>query len=52
MTDDLRKLADEWARVLRDHHGADMLTVERFAAILVDRARTVEQGTGTKREAA
>lgn len=43
MTDELRKLAVLWARVLRDHHGADMLTVERFAAVLVDRARALDR---------
>lgn len=42
MTDELRDLAVLWARVLVEHHGADMLTIERFAAVLVDRARGVK----------
>lgn len=41
MTDEHRALADMWARVLVEHHGADLLTIERFAAVLVDRARAV-----------
>ena len=47
MTDEHRKLADEWARELTTKRGLDLLTVERFAAVLVDRARyRIQSGTG------
>lgn len=49
MTDELRALSVLWAKVLRHHHGADMLTVERFAAVLVDQARAVGQAPERKR---
>lgn len=47
MTDELRALADRWAEDLIDRRGLDLLTVERFAAILVDRARNrIRSATG------
>ena len=47
MTDELRALADEWARELIDRRGLVLLDVERFAAVLVDRARArIRSGTG------
>jgi len=39
MTDELRALAEEWARELIDQRGLDLLDIERFGAVLVDRAR-------------
>ena len=39
MTDELRALADRWARELIDQRGLDLLDIERFGAVLVDRAR-------------
>ena len=39
MTDELRALADRWARELVDERGLDLLDIERFGAVLVDRAR-------------
>ena len=38
MTDELRALADRWARELIDQRGLDLLDIERFGAVLVDRA--------------
>lgn len=47
MTDELRALADEWARELIDRRGLTLLDVERFAPVLVDRARArIRSGTG------
>ena len=47
MTDELRALADEWARELIDERGLDLLDIERFGAVLVDRARNrIQSGTG------
>ena len=47
MTDELRALAEEWARELIDRRGLALLDVERFAAVLVDRARNrIQSGTG------
>ena len=47
MTDELRALADEWARELTTKRGLTLLDVERFAAVLVDRARAhLRSGTG------
>ena len=47
MTDDLRALADEWARELIDRRGLALLDVEHFAPVLVDRARErIQSGTG------
>ena len=47
MTDDLRALADRWAEDLIDRRRLGPLTVERFAAVLVDRARNrIRSGTG------
>ena len=47
MTDELRALADRWAEDLIDRRRLDLLTVERFAAVLVDRARNrIRSGTG------
>ena len=39
MTDELRALADRWARELVDERGLALLDIERFGAVLVDRAR-------------
>ena len=47
MTDDLRALADEWARELIDRRGLALLDVERFAPVLVECARArIRAGTG------
>ena len=47
MTDELRALADEWARELIDRRGLALLDVERFSPVLVDRARArIRSGTG------
>lgn len=47
MTDELRALADEWARELTTKRGLALLDIERFAAVLVDRARErIQSGTG------
>ena len=48
MTDEHRKLADEWARELTTKRGLDLLAVERFAAVLVDcaRRRILRSGAG------
>lgn len=47
MTDELRALADEWAEDLVDRRGLALLDIERFAAVLVDRARNrIRSGTG------
>ena len=47
MTDELRALADRWAEDLIDRRGLALLDVERFAAVLVDRARErIRSGTG------
>ena len=47
MTDEPRALADEWARELTTKRGLALLDVERFAPVLVDRARTrLRSGTG------
>ena len=46
MTDELRALADRWARELIDERGLDLLDIERFGAVLVDRARhRIQSGT-------
>ena len=46
MTDELRALADRWARELIDQRGLDLLDIERFGAVLVDRARNrIQSGT-------
>ena len=47
MTDELRALADRWAEDLVDRRGLALLDIERFAAVLVDRARNrIRSGTG------
>ena len=55
MTDELRALADRWARELIDRRGLDLLDIERFGAVLVDRARNRiqsarEGAAGSKRK--
>ena len=43
----MRALADEWARDLIDRRGLALLDIERFAAVLVDRARNrIRSGIG------
>ena len=47
MTDELRALADEWARELINRRGLALLDVERFAPVLVECARArIRSGTG------
>ena len=50
MTDELRALADEWARELTTKRGLTLLDVERFAPVLVECARAhvrrIRSGTG------
>ena len=47
MTDELRALADKWARELIDWRGLALLDVERFAPVLVECARArIRSGTG------
>ena len=55
MTDELRALADRWARELIDERGLDLLDIERFGAVQVDRARNRiqsarEDDAGSKRK--